>query len=208
MYKFKLILSFALTTFCYFYFQTIVYGCDDGVKSKDVNSRFFHILYLVGEEHKKLGLPPAEQEKDIEVLCEERTLERIRREYKMEEVVEKLDLKLLPLNRPDMYEFAIEAVKRVFQIEEQTLLMSYHVRSYLQLVGIPFTSILLEEYEKIKSQKTSFIESINRYPESKRAFEDLARDMKANSNLLDSFLKDCSGIEDLRTEILEYVKIL
>lgn len=179
-----------------------------GIKVRMLIRGSFILLYLVGEEHKKLGLPPAEQEKDIEVLCAERTLERIRREYKMEEVLEKLDLKLLPLNRPDMYEFAIEAVKRVFQIEEQTPLMSYHVRSYLQLVGIPFTSILLEEYEKIKSQKTSFIELINRYPESKRSFEDLARDMKANSNLLDSFLKDCSGIEDLRTEIVEYVKML
>ena len=30
----------------------------------------------------------------------------------MEGVLEKLNLKLLPLNRPDMYEFAIEAVKK------------------------------------------------------------------------------------------------
>ena len=155
-----------------------------------------------------MGSPPVEPEKDIEVLCEERTFERIRREYKMEEVLEKLNLKLLPLNRPEMYEFAIAAVKRVFQIEELVPLMGSHVRSYFQIVGIPFTAIYLEEYKKLKSQKTSCIPSINQFPESKRAFEDLARDLKANPDLLDSFLKDGLGIEDLREEIVEYVKML
>lgn len=208
MQKFKHILRLALTVCCCFSFQTIIYGCDDSRESKDVTSRFFHILHLAGEEYKKLGLPPVEQEKDIGVLCEERTFERIRREYKMEEVLEKLNSRLLPLNRPDMYEFAIEAVKRVFQIEELTLLMGGHVRSYLQMVGIPFTSIYLEEYEKLKSRKVPCIPLINQFPESKKAFEDLARDMKANSDLLDSFLRDCLGADDLREEVVEYVKML
>lgn len=208
MHKLKHILSFALIVCYCFSFQSIIYGCDNGDVSTDVNSRFFHILHLAGEEHKKLGLPPVEQEKDIEVLCEERTFERIRREYKMEEALEKINSYLLPLNRPDMYEFAIEAVKRVFQIEELTPLMGGHVRSYLQIAGIPFMSIYLEEYEKIKSRKTSYIASLNNYPESKRAFEALARDMKANSDLLDSFLKDGLGTEALREEVVEYVKML
>ena len=86
--------------------------------------------------------------------------------------------------------------------------MGGHVRSYLQIVGIPFTSIYLEEYEKLKSRRIACIPCINQFPESKRAFEDLARDMKANSDLLDSFLKDGLGADGLREEVVEYVKML
>jgi hypothetical protein len=68
------------------------------------------------------------------------------------------------IKEPEMYEFAIEAVKRIFETEELTLLMSGHVRSNLQIVGIPFTTIYLEAYEKLKSQNTSIIPFINQFP--------------------------------------------
>ena len=205
MHQFMSFLSFSLCVCCYFLFQSMSYGGDNEYVNKDVNSRFFHISYLMVEEHKKLGLP---SEKAIDVLCEERTFERIRRENKMEDVLEKLNSYLLPLNRPEMYEFAIDAVKRVFQIEELTPLMGGHVRSYLQIAGISFMSIYLEEYEKLKSRKTSYIASLNKYPESKKVFETLARDMKNTPHLLDGFLRDYPDCEDLRTEIMEYVRTL
>lgn len=161
------------------------------------------------EEHKRLGLPTT-PEKDIEVLCEERTFDRIRKEYNMADALTKIESHLH--HRQDMCEIAVGAVKSIFQSVELIPLMNYHARSYFTIAGIPFTRIYQEEYEKLNSQKSSYIASLAKYPDSKKAFDVLAREMKEDPNLLDSFLKDYvddyPDMKALKADIVDYVKDL
>lgn len=208
MNKIKAILSFALTVCCYFSFQNIIYGADEYINT-NVNSRFFQISTLMIEEHKRLGLPTT-PEKDIEVLCEERTFDRIRKEYKMAEALTKIESHLH--HRQDLCEIAVGVVKSVFESVELIPLMNNHARSYFMITGIPFMKIYQEEYELLKSQKPSYIASLAKYPDSKKVFDVLARDMKEDPSLLDSFLKEylenSPEMQALKAEIVEYVKAL
>lgn len=174
-------------------------------KSLTPIARFWRITDLMTKEQAALQIKrPELTEEEINLQSEEKVFEKIRAQYTQKELLQRVEPQLR--NDGEKYTFFAVALSELFSGKELPSFARNALRSYFELANVPFKRLFHEEYEILSAaMQSNFIASLKECPESKKAFDVLARDLKENPALLKEFLASFSGEPSLKSEIKAYI---